>query len=301
MIESFHKESYQIHEKAYSTVQIEKELALYKNWFENNSTDIWRHLRMLDFLDIILKHYQGSRWLTVGDGRFGTSAIYLNARGAHAMPTDIDVSLLKVAQENNMIPEFAYANAEALPFDDESFDFSFCKAAFHHFPRAYISIFEMLRVSRNAVMLVEPCDFLPSPIPRRLLQLIKNTGKKILGMKVPHSDTGNYEPIGNYIFSLSPREVQKIAMGMQYSYVAYKKFHDVYIEGVEYEKMDAKAPLFSKIKKAIFIQKLKKLTGLSGYNQIIAIIFKKDPSKELMADLKEQGFTVVHLPTNPYL
>ena len=300
MIDSFHKESYKIHEQAYSKLTINHELELYKDWFNNNTTDVWRHLRMLNFLDLFLKEFPASKWLTIGDGRFGTSAIYINSKGGNAFPTDIDLSLLKSAKENNMIKDFGYANAEALPFEDDSFDFSFCKEAYHHFPRAYISIFEMLRVSKNAVLLVEPNDFLPSPIPRRLIQLVKNSLKKLFGISVPHPDTGNYEPIGNYVFSLSPREIQKIALGLHYSFVAYKKFHDVYIEGVEFEKLDGPAPLFKKIKKSLQIQKLLRLTGISGYNQIMAIIFKKDPSKDLIAELKKSGFTVVELAKNPY-
>lgn len=301
MKDSFHKESYKIHEKAYSSVEIEKDLELYRSWFDNNTTDVWRHLRMLEFLDVFIKNYPKADWLTVGDGRFGTSAIYINRKGGNVLPTDIDVSLLEIAKANNMIQDYKYANAELLPFEDDSFDFAFCKEAFHHFPRAFISIYEMLRVSKEAILLVEPSDFLPSPIPRRLLQLLKNNTKKLLGLSIPHPDTGNYEPIGNYVFGISPRDIQKIALGLHLPMVAYKRFHDVYIEGVEHEKLDGDAPLYKKIRKSIFIQKVRKITGLSGYNQIMAIIFKKEPSENLITELKKSGFVFIRLPDNPYI
>jgi len=259
MKESFHKESYKIHTNAISNVNIEKDLELYRNWFDNNTTDVWRHLRMLKFLDVFIKNYSKANWLTVGDGMFGTSATYINRKGGNALPTDINVSLLESAKANNMIQDYKYANAELLPFEDDSFDFAFCKEAFHHFPRAFISIYEMLRVSKEAILLVEPNDFLPPPIPRRLLQLLKNNIKKILGLSIHHADTGNYEPIGNYIFCISIRDIQKIALGLHLPMVAYKKFHDVYIEGVEYEKLDGNAPLYKKIKKIFLFKKYSRL------------------------------------------
>lgn len=297
----FHNRSYQVHQSSYSNYDIQKELSLYKNWFSNNTTDIWQHLRMLDFLNHFSRNYPNSSWLTIGDGRFGTSAIYLNQTGCKALPTDIDVTLLKIAKEHNIISDYAFANAEMLPFEDNQFDFSFCKEAYHHFPRAYIAIYEMLRVSKKAIILAEPQDWLPSPIPRRILQLIKNSCKKIGGLTIPHSDTGNYEPIGNYVFSISKREIQKIALGLHLPCIAYKRFHDVYIEGVENEKISSNAPLLKRIKRKIFFQKILHTLGLSQFNHIIAIIFKEVPSENLILQLKKDAFNIEFLPKNPFL
>ena len=301
MNKQFQHISYSLHEKSYEHKHNEEELSRYKNWFSNNTTDVWRHLRMLDFINTFINKYPDAKWLTIGDGRFGTASMYIKNNKGTSLCTDIDTSLLKIAKENNMIEDYSYANAEALPFDDNSFDFSFCKESFHHFPRAYISIYEMLRVSKKAIMIVEPRDWLPSPILRRILQNIKNTIKNSLSIMVPHPDTGNYEPIGNYIFSISEREIQKIALGLNLPAVAFKVFHDIYIPGVEIEKETQNSPLLKKIKRKIFINNLLYKIGLQGKNRIIAIIFKESPTERLDAELRKRNFNVIYLPKNPYI
>ncbi len=298
---NFHEKSYQLQEHTYAKFNLDAELKMYDNWFDRGTTDVWRHLRMLENIDPFLNYYHGAEWLTIGDGRFGTSAIYINRKKGNALATDIDVSLLEVAKNKNWISSYKYANAENLPFDDNAFDFSFCKEAYHHFPRAYIGIYEMLRVSRKAVILVEPSDWLPSPIPRRILQMLKNGAKKKFHMAVPHPDSGGYETTGNYVFTIGARDIQKIALGLQLPYVAYKRFHDVYIRGVEQEKMSASAPLYRSIKKKISQQSLQCKLGLNSLNQIAAVFFKETPPSKVMEDFSKMGFTIIALPQNPYL
>lgn len=298
---NFHHRSYQLHQQSYVKTDIEGELRLYEDWFEKGTVDVWRHLRMLNNIDPFLQHYPNAKWLTIGDGRFGTSAIYINKYGGKPLPTDIDISLLKIAKEKHWIASYVYANAEALPFNDNEFDFAFCKEAYHHFPRAYIGIYEMLRIAKKAVILIEPCDWLPSPIPRRVLQILKHTIKKRLNLPIPHTDTGNYEADGNYIFSIAPREIQKIALGLGLPCVAHKTFHDVYIKGVEDEKLNSNTPSFKQIKKEITRQKILTNFGLSSFNRIAAVLFKETPQDKLLNDIKDIGFTIIHLPQNPYL
>jgi len=299
---SFHSKSYELHAKTYASKENNAdELELYRNWFDNGSVDVWRHLRMLEGLDPFLQAYKGSSWLTVGDGHFGTSAIYITRHGSTALPTDIDTTLLEVAKAEHLIHDFRNENAEHLRFDDEAFDFSFCKEAFHHFPQPYLALYEMLRCSRNAVLFSEPKDFLPLPLPRRLIQLVKHLLKRLLGRKVVHSDTGNYEPIGNYVFTISRREFQKIAIAMNLPMVAFKEFNDTYYEGVEHEKVADNGKLFRKIRRENFIVEVLSRLGLSQRNRIFAIIFKKEPTDAVAAALAEKGFSVIRLPVNPYV
>lgn len=297
----FHKLSYSLHEKGHAEQDELISLELYKNWFDNDTVDLWRHLRMFGSIDPLLDEFKGARWLTVGDGTYGTASIYIKRKGSDALPVDIHVSLLEMAKENGMIEDFRKENAEALSFADNSFDFSFCKEAYHHFPRPFIALYEMLRVSKRAAVLCEPADWLPSPMPRRTLQLIKNRIKKSLGKNVPHSDTGNYEEIGNYVYSLSERELQKLALGVGLPAVAFKRFHDVYVEGVEFEKAGPDSRLLKKIKKAISRNDLLCRLGLSTKGHMTAIIFKENPSPALRNKLRDAGFDVIDLPRNPYL
>lgn len=290
-----------MHENTYLNMDIPHQVCIYENWFQQNTSDVWRNLRMLKNIDPFLKHHSDAKWLTIGDGRFGTSAMYINQKRGNAFPTDIDISLLEIAKQKKWISAYKYANAENLPFADNEYDFAFCKEAFHHFPRAYIAIYEMIRITKKAVILIEPSDWLPSPFPRRILQLLKNSIRKGLRLSIPHPDSGNFEPDGNYIFTLSNRDITKIAMGLNLPCIAYKNFHDVYFEGAEYEKLVSKTPIYNRMKKEIQKQKILTSLGLSSPNTMAAVLFKELPDVGLKKELKEMGFNVINLPRNPYL
>lgn len=295
------EKSYQLHEKTFSDTAIEKDLAIYKNWFDHPTTDLWRHLQMLSVLKPFLKHEPGASWLTVGDGRFGTSATYIQRHGGEALASDISTNLLEVAKKEKMIIDFAFANAEKMPFADEQFNFSYCKQAYHHFPRPIMAVYEMLRVSKQAVMFTEPHDFTPLPVTRNVLQKTKHTIKKLVGKNNPHHDTDNYESIGNYVYSISVREFEKIALGLGLPAIAYKKFDDVYLAGVEKELFSENAALYKKIKATIASRKVENFFGVSSPNTVQMIIFKTLPTNEITQSLSEQGFTIVNFSPNPYI
>lgn len=150
------------------------------------------------------------------------------------------------------------------------------------------------------MVLVEPADWLPSPVPRRILQWVKNHLKKLLKREIPHPDTGNFEPIGNYVYNVSEREIQKIAMGLNLPAVAFKRFHDVYIEGVEFEKANEQSKLLRKTRGSIARNDLLARLGLSSQNHIAAVIFKTLPESGVRQRLKDAGYQVIDLPKNPY-
>jgi ubiquinone/menaquinone biosynthesis C-methylase UbiE len=299
MKKNFHELSYKLHSKLYSS-KSSKDLDLYRHWFENGTVDLWRHMRMFEVLNPFLAHYKGATWLALADGYFGTASTYINNRGGDALPIDIDTSLLEIAKENNLITSFEKGNAEKLRFEDQSFDFVFCKESFHHFPRPYIALYEMLRVAKKAVILVEPKDWNPPPLPRGILIKLKNMLRKLLGKKIPFADSGNYEPVGNYVFAISEREIQKIAMGIGLRKVAFKSFHDIYIQGVEYEKADENSVLLKKIKSGIKKNELLSRLGLTSKNSINTILFVDDIKKEVLHELHTMKFDLVDLPENPY-
>jgi ubiquinone/menaquinone biosynthesis C-methylase UbiE len=293
--------SYKIHQDSYKTVEFEKELALYKNWFDKPTTDLWRHKRMLSVLIPFLELHKNANWLTVGDGRFGTSATYINKNGGKAIASDIDTTLLEIAKKEGMLTNFAYANAEKLPFQDEQFDYSYCKQAYHHFPRPILAIYEMLRVSKQAIILTEPHDFTSPALIRDILQKLKHTLKKIIGLKIPHHDTGNYESIGNYIYTISIRDLEKIAQGIGLPCIAYKLFHDAYIPGVEKEEFSENASLYKKLKSEIKLNTLRKTLHITNPNNIQAIVFKIKPNDSILNALKKEGYQITIFPKNPYL
>lgn len=294
------EKSYKSQEDTYASTQIEEDLKIYKDWFHSGTTDIWRHKRMLSVLDPFLSHDKSANWLTVGDGRFGTSATYIQMQDGNAIATDIDIRLLEIAKAEGMIKEFRYANAEKLPFEENQFDYAYCKQAYHHFPRPGLAVYEMLRVAKNAVVFTEPHDFVPVPFLRKQLQKIKHVLKRILGIKIPHHDTGNYEEIGNYVYCISVREFEKIALGLGLPGIAFKRFHDHYERGVEKEIWNENAALFNIIKKKIRIQKIKTRLRIDNPNNIQMVIFKAEPSDPIMQEFKKEGYTILTFSKNPY-
>jgi len=297
----FEQKSYQIHSSSFDEIDLENQLQIYKNWFDKPTTDLWRHLRMLVVLDPFLNIYKNTSWITIGDGRFGTSATYIERHGSSALATDIGLRLLEIAKSNQMITEFAYANAEQIPFADEAFDFAYCKQSYHHFPRPMLAVYEMLRVSKKAIIFTEPHDFSPPPFTRALLQKTKHRVRKLLGKSIPHHDTGNYEEIGNYIYSISVREFEKVALGLGLPCIAYKRFDDIYLNGVEAEIFSPDAPLYKKIKSILKIKKLSHSLGLTLPNSIQMVVFKTEPAEDLIVALKKDGFKIVPFSSNPYL
>ncbi len=299
---SFESASYSKHSNSYNQIKSDAdELKLYKNWFENKTVDLWRHLMMFSIMDPLLNHYPDSTWITVGDGRFGTAATYIEKHGGKALATDIDISLLKIAQDEKMISSFALCNAEAMPFEANSFDFSYCKQSYHHFPRPFVALYEMIRVSKKAILLTEPADWIPLPVPFKILQNIKHFLKKLIKKQIAHHDTGNYEEVGNYIFTISEREIEKIALGLNLPAYAFKRFHDIYFPGVEQELYSQKGPLLKKTLAKARRRNLRCVLGLLQPNNIQIIIFKEKPDELTIRALKKDRFTYVPLPRNPYL
>jgi ubiquinone/menaquinone biosynthesis C-methylase UbiE len=298
---SFHELSYKLHAEQDHTHGKTLSVEMYQGWFDSGTVDLWRHLRMFSLIDPFLEEYNGANWLTVGDGSYGTASIYIRRKGGHALPVDINVSLLQVSREHGLIKDYRKENAESLSFADESYDFCLCKEAYHHFPRPMVALYEMIRVARKGVILIEPADWLPSPMPRRVLQYSKNSLKKLLKRPIPHPDSGNYEPIGNYVYNVSEREVQKGALALSLPTVAFKRFHDVYFEGVEFEKVDQNGELLKKTRRALFKNSVLSRLGLSVQNHIGAVVFKESPTEPLRAKLATTGFTVIDLPKNPHV
>ena len=129
---------------------------------------------------------------------------------------------------------------------------------------------------------------------------LKRKFKQLIGLKNPHHEEGSFEPVGNYIYTISEREIEKLAMGIALPCIAFKRFDDFYYEGVETEMIDKNGPLNKKIKKMLLINTLKRHLGLSSKNNIMCILFKYAPDSNERAILKQNGFNVIDLPKNPY-
>ena len=138
----------------------------------------------------------------------------------------------------------------SISFPDSSFDLVLAKETFHHWPRPFIGLYEMIRVSRKYVALIEPYDCLPdAPTP----YILENQ----------YHDS--YEEVGNYKYQISLREVLKAAWAMGLPGVAAKGFNDPYKPDQSHDEWLASKQYLDSLGEAGQRQ-----------NNLIAIIIAKD-------------------------
>jgi ubiquinone/menaquinone biosynthesis C-methylase UbiE len=291
----FHEESYERHKQGFATGLIDLERMRFAASCDTENANWWRDSRGYEIAEH-LGGVPGEKWLTIGDGRFGLDSVRLKKRGvAHAFPTNIDVSLLQAAKDDGIISEYSAENAECLSLKNKSFDYVFCKEAYHHFPRPMIALYEMLRVARKGIILVEPNDRTWSPA-RRLVALLKR-----LSGRGKHMDATNYEDDGNYVFSISRREIEKVALGINIPQVAFKEFNDLYIPGIEFEPANIrKSAMYRKMRIIISARDLLCRIGLDHSIMMMACIFHEPVTKEQRKRMIDNGWVIVDLPRNPY-
>ncbi len=263
-------------------------------WLRTDRLDNWLHQRLRSPLTPLFKYGIKGKWLTIGDGRYGTDAAHLISAGiedVHA--TDITDELLSIGASKGIIRSYSVQNAEALNFSDDAFDYAYCKESYHHFPRPYIAVYEMIRVSKEAVVLTEPIDAWISLAPLALLRrLLKR-------------ETHSFEAVGNYVYSVSEREIEKLLLGLGLRHCAFFGICTHYVNGVEETPLSGGTVrdhfMRFRVKGMIRLREFLSLLGVIRPTVLIAILFKKAPSQVLVKDLKERGFTIKTLPENPYL
>lgn len=269
------------------------------SWKTDTSVDAWRHTRMYLTINPILETDVDANWLTVGDGRFGRDAQYIAQHSGNVLATDISETLLKKAFESGQIQKYQVENAEKLSFDDDTFDYVCCKEAYHHFPRPMIRLYEMLRVAKKAIILIEPNDQITTDMA---LPSVANWLKRQIRNYFGKPEVRNqFETAGNYLYTISKREIEKAALGLGLPIVAFKGINDAYIEGCELENLSEKGPKYNAISK-----KISRRDFWCRYNVLeplllTTIIFKSTPDPQLLGNLKENGYQVIQLPKNPYL
>lgn len=269
-------------------------------WFDTTTLDAWRHARMRAPLVPIIESDREATWLTVGDGRFGTDGHFLLMSGAaNVHCTDVSDTLLKIGHERKFINSFSAENAEHLSFTNNSFDYVYCKESFHHFSRPYAALYEMYRVARKGVILTEPRD---TSIDKEPLELFKDLIKTLLGK--PTRSSHGFEPIGNYIYSISEKEMEKAAMGLDCNTIATIGSNDAYRDGAEFVSLNSENVDDIKIRDAIYSEinrmdslcklRIKKTTLLS------VVLFKNSPDATLLSKMSACGWNIKSLPKNPY-
>jgi SAM-dependent methyltransferase len=241
------------------------------------TVDHWRHRRAFARLDPILRALPQAVWLTVGDGRCASEAQYLKRRGAKAIASDICPTLLIEAHRRGVIDEYRVENAEKLSLADESVDLVLCKEAYHHFPRPMMALYEMLRVARVAVVLHEPFDrFLHSPFLEAAWNRVKSLPARLTGRYKPDLPF-RFEPTGNFIYTISRREMQKAAMALDLPCLAFATMNDCYMEGVETAPAVDGNALFEQVRRRIARLDLLCRLRLRQPQIMTTVVFKRLP------------------------
>lgn len=300
---SFEETSYLSHESWFAKQypDQEKRLNTIRKWqksIEDNTIDYWLHQRLFDLANPLIN--TNDHWLTVGDG-YGFDANYFARNGCKVMATDIGGAFLPLVKAQKLIDDFSVENVEKLSFDDNSFDYVFCKEAYHHFPRAYLGVYEMIRVAKKAIILAEPQD----PLTKMPLMLaVKNIFDRFdpTILQKYWKNRYSFEEVGNYVFKLSDREMEKIAMGMNLPAIAFKGINNSYWKaGLDTEIANNTSAAFRKIQSKLRRDNLLCKLGILPYQVLSAVIFKTLPTQETITKLKNEGYLYYEFPKNPYL
>lgn len=134
-------------------------------------------------VDEILKENTG-KILDVGCGNANLFNLLPNGK-YELYGVDFSENMIIEAQRNcNVEAFFSVADAENLPFEDDTFDIIVCNASFHHYIHPNTVLSEMHRVLKDdgRVLIGEP--YIPSPVRGLMNRILK------------YSDSGDYHVYG---------------------------------------------------------------------------------------------------------
>lgn len=238
----------------------------------DHNDDTRRHHAMLDVCFDIIRDVQIENCLSVGDSRARDAAYAKSIFRCHATASDLNTSKLDQAVKDGFIDAVEDIDVESIPCPDSSIDLVIAKETFHHWPRPFIGLYEMIRVSRKYVAILEPYDCLPS-CPSPYVE------------ESQYHDS--YEEIGNYKYQLSLRELLKAAWAMGLPGVAARGFNDPYQPGQTIEEW---------LKKKDYLDRL----GEAGERQfnLMAIVIAK--TRDSFSALNKSYSKIYVRPLNPY-
>jgi len=286
---------------------------IHETWFKEDTVDFWRHERMYKTIEPMARFYNDKKWLSIGDGRFGLDSHRLNKMfHIDVFPTDISKNMLEKAADSGMIKKFGVENAEKLSFPDNSFDITFCKESFHHFPRPIIALYEMIRVSKTAVVLIEPNDGSVLRGPKTILRLFPKLLFNGIFPKVNHlkkndsffsNPANSFEESGNYVYGVSRREIEKIVLGANLKGFAWKGFNDSYVKGCEFERADPHNAVFKTVNAQIkkMDSKCLRFPLFFDWGLTTTVIFKQEIDNVLKTQMESSGFEFPEIPRNPFI
>jgi hypothetical protein len=102
------------------------------------------------------------------------------------------------------------------------------------------------------------------------------------------------------MYSISRREMDKVALGMDLPVVATKSISDAYYAGCEFQPASWRSPLYRRIRLRCALQDALAALSLHDRPLLMTVIFKQQPAAAVVDALSGRGWRVVALPRNPY-
>lgn len=298
----FNLDSYEKHSQWYNQkFPTEESKSTYlKNHLNTKQRTIGKWLQEIFFKSLNpLLNDKNATWLTLGDA-YGFDAQYILKAGNKAIASDLSTDFLTIAKDQQVITDYALQNAEAMSCPDHALDYILCKESYHHFPRPYAALYEMARVAKKGFILMEPQDpILKMPFLLGLMNMIGAFSDQ-LSQKL-WKNRFSYEPVGNFVYKLSERELEKFAAGLNLPMVAFKKLNpNFYFDGANKVLADQKSLRFWSIYLKKQIRDVLSKIGLVPAQVLCAIVFKTVPNERTLKDLKRAGYQIIKIPSNPY-
>lgn len=242
----------------------------------DNNDDTRRHHLMLDHGLSFLKGISISNCLSIGDSRARDAAYAKYQLGCYAIASDLNSSEISKAVSDGFVDDVADVDVERIPYTDSAFDLVIAKETFHHWPRPFLGLYEILRVSRKAIVLIEPYDC-------------------ISGAPKPYIDENSYhdsyEEVGNYKYQISLREVIKASWALGLPCVAAKGFNDPYSPNRD----------FMSWKQEKSILDLKGESGERQFNLMAIVVFLDPDTAKQSYSLNSDKGRYYWRPTNPFV
>lgn len=188
---------YEHHSNHYKVIK-DRGLEGYDGFINSDSIWYFMHTHCLDDIKIFFDSISRSKFLTVGDGYCGRESVHIKRFGHYVHSSDIETCLIEIAYNNKLIDEYSSQDMNKLDFNDNDFDYVLTKESLHHLSEPYKGLYEMLRVAKNGVILIEPNG--------------DNDQKDTF--------TG-YEVSGNYMFTFTSHELIKIGLSYGYNYFVW--------------------------------------------------------------------------------
>jgi len=112
----------------------------------------------------------------------------------------------------------------------------------------------------------------------------------------------SWEESGNYVFSISRREIEKIALGLNLPQIVLKGLNDHYVKGCEFEPAEeSRSAVFRELVAAIRDKDELCRSGRADYNLLMAGLLLRPLDDQGRSRFVAAGWDVIDLPANPYI